>query len=81
MYKIDSHIKAPRIRKPKKDRIPDTVKRAFEAYSQAYKKVFGILPNSFRYDKVAQFIYIGNSAGVTAARLRELTRQLNARAG
>lgn len=79
MYKIDSHIKAPRVKKARK--CPDSVHAAFKAYSEAYKKVFGITPDNFTYDKATKFIRIGNSGGVSLMRLKEMTRQLELRAG
>jgi len=78
-YKIDSHVKPPKQRKQRK--CPPAVSLAFEAYSKAYKLVYGVLPTGFTYDKTTKFIHVGNSAGVSVMRLKELTRQLATRAG
>lgn len=79
MYKIDSHVKPPRVKKARK--CPANVNVAFEAYSKAYKLVYGVLPTGFTYDKATKFIHIGNSTGVSVMRLKELTRQLTLRGG
>lgn len=79
MFKIDSHVKPPKVRKQRK--CPPAVNLAFEAYAKAYKLVYGVSPEGFTYDKATGFIRIGNSAGVSLMRLKELTRQLTHRAG
>lgn len=78
-FKIDSHIKPPRMRKARK--CPPGVHTAFEAYTVEYKKVYGVLPTGFTYDKATKFVHVGNSSGVSVKRLKELTRQLKLRAG
>ena len=79
MIKIDSHIKPPRVRKARKH--PQNVQDAFTAYSAAYKRVYGVSPSGFTYDKATGFIHVGNSNGVSLSRLKELTRQLAFQAG
>jgi hypothetical protein len=79
MFKIESHVKPPKMRKQRK--CPPAVNLAFESYSKAYKLVYGVSPTGFTYDKATQFIHVGNSAGVSLMRLKELTRQLKLRAG
>lgn len=81
MFKIDSHVKPPRIKVPKCKRTPQNVHDAYKAYSEAYKKVFGVSPTGFTYDIGTKFIHVGNSAGVSLQRLKEMTRQLALRAG
>lgn len=79
MINIDSHIKPPRVRKARKQ--PQAVTAAYTAYSAAYKRVYGVSPVGFTYDKATGFIHVGNSAGVSLGRLKELTRQLTFQAG
>lgn len=79
MFKIDSHVKPPKVRKQRK--CPPAVSLAFEAYSKAYKAVYGVMPDGFTYDKATKFVHVGNSTGVSLQRMKELTRQLTLRAG
>lgn len=81
MFKIDSHVKPPRIKVPKKLRTPPQVHSAYKAYGEAYKRVYGVSPTGFTYDVATKFIHVGNSAGVSVQRLKEMTRQLTLRAG
>lgn len=81
MFKIDSHVKPPRIKVRKQRKCPPNVNLAFEAYAKAYKLVYGVSPDGFTYDKATKFIHVGNSAGVSLQRLKEMTRQLELRAG
>lgn len=78
-FQIDSHIKPPRTKKARK--CPANVHTAYAAYSDAYKKVFGVSPSGFTYDKATKFIHVDNGQGVTLLRLKELTRQYKLRAG
>lgn len=79
MFKIDSHIKPPRAKKVKA--MPDNVRNAYNEYAEAYKKAYGVSPTGVTYNKQTNYIYVGNSAGVTLSRLKELTRQLKWRVG
>lgn len=81
MFKIESHVKPPRIKVPKKLRTPQQVHNAYKAYGEAYKRVYGVSPTGFTYDVATKFIHVGNSAGVSLQRLKEMTRQLELRAG
>lgn len=81
MFKIDSHVKPPRIKVPKCKRTPANVHTAYKAYGDAYKKVYGVSPTGFTYDVATKFIHVGNSVGVSLHRLKEMTRQLELRAG
>lgn len=80
-FKIESHVKPPRIKVPKCKRTPANVHTAYKAYGDAYKKVYGVSPTGFTYDVATKFIHVGNSAGVSLHRLKEMTRQLELRAG
>lgn len=77
MFKIDSHVKPPRVRKAKL--VPDNVRAAYEAYSSAYKRVHGVAAPQMLYSKQTTFIHIGTEPGVSLQRLKELTRMLLAR--
>lgn len=81
MITIDSHIKPPRQKKPKRLRTPDAVRSAYGAYSNAYFKVYAVHCTGFTYDPSTKFIYIGNSAGVTLKRLKEMVSMLQRRIG
>jgi len=60
-------------------RVPDNVKRAIERYSEAYKRVFGVLPEvTFTNPYIRVH---GQAQGVKLARLKEMTKQLKWRAG
>lgn len=74
MFKIDSHVKPPKVRKQRK--CPPNVRAAYKAYAEAYKLVYGVKPDDFTYDKATKFIHVGNSGGVSLMRLKELTRML-----
>jgi len=76
-FKIDSHVKAPKQRKVKL--VPDNVRKAYAAYSDAYKRVHGVAAPQMLYSKLTAFIHIGNEPGVSLQRLKELTRMLMAR--
>jgi hypothetical protein len=78
-YAIESNVKPPKTRKARK--CPANVTAAYDAYADAYKKVYGVKPTGFTYNKATNYIYVGNSAGITLLRLKELTRQLIWRAG
>lgn len=80
MYEVQNGHKMPKIRR-KAGSEPPAVKIAFNAYADAYKKVYGVRPLSYTYDAATKFIRIEGSAGVSLSRLRELTRQLEYRKG
>lgn len=71
-YKLQSHVKPPKARKPK----ACPFKAAFDEYAEAYKSVYGVSPSSYTISPGGEFIRIGASAGVSLSRLKELTRQL-----
>lgn len=76
--RIDSHIKPPK-RNVMARRAANKVKEAYGAYSDAYFKVYAVRPTG--YTEHNGYIVIGSSAGVTLARLREMTTQLKYRIG
>ena len=78
-FRIEAHVKPPRIRKPKA--VPDNVRAAYAAYSDAYKAVHGVPAPAMTYNKATQFIAVGREPGVSLMRLKELTRMLKARVG
>lgn len=80
MFKIDSHVKPPRIKKPKSERTPDNVGAAIKAHAEAYKAVFGITP-TYVYNVTTKFVRISGGEAVSLQRLKELTRMLKMRAG
>lgn len=80
MFAIESGVKPPRIKKPKNQRTPENVRKAFDAYNDAYKKVYGVRLDGFTYNNASRFVYIERSRfGVSLKRLKEMTRMLNAR--
>lgn len=59
--------------------VPQVIKRAMERYSEAYRSVYGVLPD-MTYD--GAFIRIhGQAQGFKPHRLREMIQQLKWRAG
>lgn len=65
----------------KKHKVPPAVRAAAEAYKQAYKAVYGVVPR-LRYDPSGPWVRIhGMAEGVKVARLRAMTTQLKLRHG
>ena len=71
-------VPMPKRRKPK-SKIPPALKAGAQEYKDAYRAVYGMLPE-LRWD--GKWIRIkGQAQGVNLRRLRELTTQLKLRAG
>jgi hypothetical protein len=87
VIEVDNAIAPPaltdRVRKPRRKKraimAPRPIRRAMELYSAAYLKVYGV-PPEWRWDGVYVRI-VGITNGVTLKRVREMTNQLNWRAG
>lgn len=76
-FKIDSHVKAPRIRKPKSQRTPEIATKAIAEYKTAFKRVYGVTPE-MKYDATSGFVSDGRTS-CSVKRLKELTTMLKAR--
>ncbi|AMW36170.1 hypothetical protein [Xanthomonas phage XAJ2] len=77
-YAISSKAKIPKRYRPKRPPVP--VVNAMAAYAKQYKRVYGIQP-TYVYDHKTKFIRVGESGGVSLQRIRQLTAQLQLRAG
>jgi hypothetical protein len=80
MPTINKRQPIPKVRRAKaKRRVPPAVRLAAEAYKAAYKALYGI-PASLKWDGVWVRIQ-GQTEGVTARRLKEMTTQMQRRLG
>jgi hypothetical protein len=77
---INKRQPIPKARRARvKRRVPPAVRAAADAYKAAYKALYGI-PASLKWD--GTWIRVqGQSEGVTARRLKEMTTQLQRRLG
>lgn len=77
MITIENNIRLPRSQAKKEQ--DARIRKAREKYAAAYQKVYGIRPE-VSWDGTF-FRIVGHTAGVTLARLKEMTSQLRWRAG
>lgn len=76
MVNIEHDIPIPAVRERK---VPERVQNAMDRYSQAYRRVYGV-PAEIEYSE-PWFKIHGVTHRVELLRLKEMTNQLNYRAG